>query len=69
MITSVAELKIMQAQLEGRALQLEVMNEELRVHDRAQDSALSQGAYHPSAPLTTSLAGALITPRSMSLRA
>ncbi|MBI2421207.1 MAG: PAS domain S-box protein [Candidatus Hydrogenedentes bacterium] len=52
-ITSVAELKIMQAQLEGRALELERMNEELRVHDRAKDSFLSNVTHELRTPLST----------------
>lgn len=52
-MTSVAELKRMQHQLEQRARDLEKANEELRLHDRAKDSFLSNVSHELRTPLST----------------
>lgn len=52
-ITPVAELKRMQQQLVLRARDLERANEELRQHDRAKDSFLSNVTHELRTPLTT----------------
>jgi PAS domain S-box-containing protein len=52
-ITQVAELKRMQQQLVLRARDLERANEELRQHDRAKDSFLSNVSHELRTPLTT----------------
>ena len=52
-VTSVRELKEMQHQLEQRAHELEVLNEELLMHDRAKDSFLSNVSHELRTPLST----------------
>lgn len=52
-ITPIAELKRMQQQLVLRARDLERANEELRQHDRAKDSFLSNVSHELRTPLTT----------------
>ncbi len=52
-ITPIAELKRMQHQLQMRARELERANEELRLHDRAKDSFLSNVSHELRTPLTT----------------
>ena len=52
-ITPVADLKRMQRQLVLRARELEQANEELRQHDRAKDSFLSNVSHELRTPLTT----------------
>lgn len=52
-VTNVAELKRMQFQLELRARELEKANEELRLHDRAKDSFLSNVSHELRTPLST----------------
>lgn len=52
-ITSVAEQKEMQQQLEQRARELERANAELRSHDRAKDSFLSNVSHELRTPLST----------------
>lgn len=52
-VTSVADLKQMQRELEQRALELEKANEELRMHDRAKDSFLSNVSHELRTPLST----------------
>ncbi len=52
-ITPIAELKRMQQQLQMRARELERANEELRLHDRAKDSFLSNVSHELRTPLTT----------------
>lgn len=52
-VTSVRELKQMQHQLEQRAHELEVLNEELLMHDRAKDSFLSNVSHELRTPLST----------------
>ncbi len=52
-VTSVVELKEMQHQLEVRARELERANEELRMHDRAKDSFLSNVSHELRTPLST----------------
>ena len=52
-ITPVADLKRMQQQLLLRARDLERANEELRLHDRAKDSFLSNVSHELRTPLTT----------------
>ena len=52
-ITAVSELKTMQKQLEQRALELEELNEELLMHDRAKDAFLSNVSHELRTPLST----------------
>jgi PAS domain S-box-containing protein len=52
-VTGVAELKAMQHKLEERARELEKLNEELRMHDRARDSFLSNVSHELRTPLST----------------
>ncbi len=52
-ITDIGELKTMQRQLELRASELEVANQELRVLDRAKDSFLSNVSHELKTPLST----------------
>lgn len=52
-VTNVADLKNMQYQLEKRARELEKANEELRMHDRAKDSFLSNVSHELRTPLST----------------
>ncbi len=52
-VTSVRELKEMQHQMEQRAHELEVLNEELLMHDRAKDSFLSNVSHELRTPLST----------------
>ena len=52
-VTDVSELKQMQRQLEQRARELEELNEELRTHDRAKDSFLSNVSHELRTPLST----------------
>ncbi|MBP8129610.1 MAG: PAS domain S-box protein [Candidatus Hydrogenedentes bacterium] len=52
-VTSVAEQKRMQQQLEVRARELEMANEELRLHDRAKDTFLSNVSHELRTPLST----------------
>jgi len=52
-VTGVAELKQMQRQLEARARELERANDELRTHDRAKDSFLSNVSHELRTPLST----------------
>lgn len=52
-VTGVSELKQMQIQLEQRAQKLEELNEELRMHDRAKDSFLSNVSHELRTPLST----------------
>ena len=52
-ITPIAEIKRMQQQIILRARDLERANEELRLHDRAKDSFLSNVSHELRTPLTT----------------
>lgn len=52
-VTSVAELKAMQRQLELRAQELERANEALREHDQAKDRFLSNVSHELRTPLST----------------
>ncbi len=52
-ITDVSELKTMQHQLEMRANELELANQELRMLDRAKDSFLSNVTHELRTPLST----------------
>jgi len=52
-VTDVSELKQMQRQIEQRARELEELNEELLMHDRAKDSFLSNVSHELRTPLST----------------
>ena len=52
-ITNLAEQKELQHQIEERARELELANEELRAHDRAKDSFLSNVSHELRTPLST----------------
>ncbi|MCF6286864.1 MAG: ATP-binding protein, partial [Candidatus Hydrogenedentes bacterium] len=52
-VTGVRDLKQMQHQLEQRAHELELLNEELLMHDRAKDSFLSNVSHELRTPLST----------------
>ncbi len=52
-ITGVQELKELQRKLEERAQELERANAELRMHDRAKDSFLSNVSHELKTPLST----------------
>jgi PAS domain S-box-containing protein len=52
-LTDISELKAMELQLRERADQLEQANEELRLHDRAKDSFLSNVSHELRTPLAT----------------
>lgn len=52
-VTDVSELKQMQHQMEQRARELEELNEELLMHDRAKDSFLSNVSHELRTPLST----------------
>ncbi|NLV40713.1 MAG: PAS domain S-box protein [Candidatus Hydrogenedentes bacterium] len=51
--TSIAEIRKMQQKLLARARELERANEELRLHDRAKDSFLSNVSHELRTPLST----------------
>lgn len=52
-VTDISELKAMEVQLRERAEELEQLNEELRLHDRAKDSFLSNVSHELRTPLST----------------
>lgn len=52
-VTDVGELKRMQRQLERRAQELELANEELRAHGKAKDAFLSNVSHELRTPLST----------------
>ena len=52
-VTDVSELIQMQHQLKQRAAELEELNEELLMHDRAKDSFLSNVSHELRTPLST----------------
>jgi signal transduction histidine kinase len=52
-VTSIAEIRKMQQKLVARARELERANEELRLHDRAKDSFLSNVSHELRTPLST----------------
>ncbi|MFM1919869.1 MAG: hypothetical protein RLZZ303_1503, partial [Candidatus Hydrogenedentota bacterium] len=52
-VTDISELKAMEEQLRERAEELEQLNEELRLHDRAKDSFLSNVSHELRTPLST----------------
>jgi PAS domain S-box-containing protein len=52
-VTNVSALKRMQNQLEQRARELEKVNEQLLMHDRAKDSFLSNVSHELRTPLST----------------
>jgi PAS domain S-box-containing protein len=52
-ITDISDLKAMESQLRDRAEELEQANEELRLHDRAKDSFLSNVSHELRTPLST----------------
>lgn len=52
-VTGIAEIKRMQQKLALRARELERANEELRMHDRAKDSFLSNVSHELRTPLST----------------
>lgn len=52
-LTDISELKEMELQLRERAQELEQANEELRLHDRAKDSFLSNVSHELRTPLST----------------
>lgn len=52
-LTAVKDLKELQAKLEARARDLERANAELRMHDRAKDSFLSNVSHELRTPLST----------------
>jgi len=52
-VTNVADLKIMQEELQQRARELEQANEELLLHDRAKDSFLSNVSHELRTPIST----------------
>ncbi len=52
-VTSIAEIRKMQQKLLARARELERANEELRLHDRAKDSFLSNVSHELRTPLST----------------
>ena len=52
-VTDVSELKHMHHQLEARARELEIANEELRMHGQARDSFLTNVSHELRTPLST----------------
>jgi PAS domain S-box-containing protein len=52
-VTGIADIKRMQQKLATRARELERANEELRMHDRAKDSFLSNVSHELRTPLST----------------
>lgn len=51
--TDITELLHMQEEIESRARELEIMNEELRAHDRAKDVFLTNVSHELRTPLST----------------